>query len=82
MACTTVTGNGNQPSWLNQLNRYLIACQGAWHQPTSCLPAGYALAEIGLWLELERDPTICANLDWAHFDLLTDGLVKAAGCEA
>ncbi len=44
--------------------------------------AGYALAEIGLWLELERDPTICANLDWAHFDLLTDGLVKAAGCEA
>ena len=44
--------------------------------------AGYALAEIGLWLELEPNPTICANLDWAHFDLLTDGLVKAAGCEA
>ena len=44
--------------------------------------AGYALAEIGLWLELERDLTIRANLDWAHFDLLTDGLVKAAGCEA
>ena len=44
--------------------------------------AGYALAEIGLWLELEPNPTICADLDWAHFDLLTDGLVKAAGCEA
>ena len=44
--------------------------------------AGYALAEIGLWLELEPNPAICANLDWAHFDLLTDGLVKAAGCEA
>ena len=35
-----------------------------------------------LTVSLKRGPTICANLDWAHFDLLTDGLVKASGCEA
>jgi hypothetical protein len=54
-------------------------------RPEACaIPAhigGYALAEIGLWIELDLGTTICANLDRAHFDLLTDGLVKAAGCE-
>ncbi len=65
-----------------QLSRCLTARPVRATQATSSLPAGYALAAIWLWLELEPNPTICANLDWAHFDLLTDGLVKAAGCEA